>query len=88
MALDKKAVREWAAEYKLINEMERETLKSELPLIPPGEGARRYFLLSESLRAQIIEARAIFADQRRERYLSLEARLRKIAEVQRHGLSN
>ncbi len=88
MALDKKAVKEWKAEYQINNEMEREMLKRELPLILPGEGAMRYFRLCESLRTQIIESREIFADQRRERYLALEARLRKIAEYQRHGISS
>ncbi len=88
MEMDKKAVKEWKAEYELINAAEREMLKQELPLILPGEGAMRYFRLCESLRTQIIESREIFADQRRERYRALEARLRKIAEYQRHGFSS
>jgi len=88
MEMDKKAVKEWKAEYELINAMEREMLRQELPLIPPGEGALRYLHFCESLRAQIADSREIFADQRRERYLILEARLKKIAERSRHDISS
>lgn len=84
MAMDKKAVKEWAAEYKVINEMEREELKRELPLIPPGEGALRYFRLCQFLTKLSPDAREAFADERRERYLVLEARLRTVAEYIHH----
>jgi len=44
MALDKKAVKEWAAEYKLINEMEREELRARLESETIEESVRRYFI--------------------------------------------
>jgi len=34
-------IKEWAAEYRAINDAEREMLKQELPLIPPKEGILR-----------------------------------------------
>jgi hypothetical protein len=37
-------VQEWAAEYKLINEAEREDLKRRLPHEPVEESVRSYFL--------------------------------------------
>ena len=43
MALDKKAVKEWAAEYKLINEMEREELRARLETETIEESVRKYF---------------------------------------------
>ncbi|GAB4505525.1 MAG: hypothetical protein Fur0043_25210 [Anaerolineales bacterium] len=43
MAMDKKAVKEWAAEYKLINEMEREELRARLETETIEESVRRYF---------------------------------------------
>lgn len=88
MALDKKAVKEWAAKYRLINEAEREMLKHELPLIPPGEGTRRYFRLCQFLTRLSPDARETFADERREHYLALEMRLRKAAEYFHHDLPN
>lgn len=81
-------VKEWVAEYRLINEAEREMLKYELPLIPPGDGAMRYFHLCEFLARISSDAREIFADERRERYIILETRLRKIAEYLRHDISS
>ena len=39
-------VKEWAAQYKLINEAEREDLKRRLPLEPVEESVRSYFALS------------------------------------------
>lgn len=84
MALDKKAVQEWSAEYKIVNEMEREALKRELPLISPGEGTLRYFRLCQFLTKLSPDAREAFADEWRERYLALEARLRKVAEYIHH----
>ena len=36
-------VKEWAAEYKLINAAEREDLKRRLPLEPVAESVRSYF---------------------------------------------
>ncbi|MBM3181197.1 MAG: hypothetical protein FJZ86_12690 [Chloroflexi bacterium] len=44
MALDKKAVKEWAAEYKLINEMEDAELRARLDTETIEESVRRYFV--------------------------------------------
>jgi hypothetical protein len=84
MEMDKKAVKEWAAEYRLINIAEREMLKQELPLIPPGAGTLRYFRLCQFLTKLSPDAREAFADERRVHYLALEARLRKVAEYFHH----
>jgi len=88
MTLDKKVVREWKAEYRLINMAEREMLKQELPLLLPGEGTLRYFRLCQFLTKLSPDSREIFADERRERYIVLEARLRKIARYFRYDISS
>jgi hypothetical protein len=41
--MDKKAVKEWAAEYKLINEMEREELRQRLLNETIEQSVRSYF---------------------------------------------
>jgi hypothetical protein len=84
MLMDKMTVQEWAAEYRLINLAEREMLKQELPLIPPGKGAQRYFRLCEFLTKLSPEAREVFAEERREHYLALEVRLKKAARYFHH----
>jgi len=43
MALDKRAVKEWKAQYQLINEMEREELRARLETETIGESVRKYF---------------------------------------------
>ncbi len=43
MALDKKAVKEWKAQYQLINEMEREELRARLETETIEVSVRRYF---------------------------------------------
>ncbi len=73
-------VKEWAAEYRLINQAERESLKEELPLIPRGEGILRYFRLCEFLVRLSPDAHEVFADERRRYYLDLEERFRKAAK--------
>ncbi len=72
-------IKEWAAAYRAENEAEREMLKRELPQIPKGEGILRYFRLCDFLARLSPDAREAFADERRRRYLELEARLRKAA---------
>ncbi len=73
-------IKEWAAEYRLINQAERKMLERELPLLPKGEGILRYFRLCEFLTRLSPDAREAFADERQERYLDLEKRLRKAAQ--------
>ena len=72
-------VKEWAAEYRLINEAEREEQKQRLPLLSPQESIQSYLSLCEFLTKLSPEAREAFADERRKHYLDLEARLRKAA---------
>ncbi len=72
-------VKEWAAEYRRINEAELEDQKQRLPLLSPQEGIRRYFALCEFLVRISPEAREVFAEERRRHYLDLEARLKKAA---------
>ncbi|MFZ5820034.1 MAG: hypothetical protein ACOYYJ_09035 [Chloroflexota bacterium] len=43
MAMDKKAVQEWAAEYKIINEMEWEELRARLDTETIEDSVRKYF---------------------------------------------
>jgi hypothetical protein len=43
MEMDKKAVKEWKAQYQLINEMEREELRTRLDTETIEESVRRYF---------------------------------------------
>ena len=45
--MDSKAVKEWAAEYKLINEAEREELKARLANETIEQSIRSYFAMSE-----------------------------------------
>ncbi len=79
MALDKKAVKEWKAEYQLINQSERDMLSLELPLIPSRVGIERYFRLCEFLMQLSSDARDAFAEERRRHYLDMENRFRKAA---------
>jgi len=81
-------ITEWAAEYRAINDVEREMLKQELPLIPPKEGILRYFRLCEFVAILSLEARNIFAEERRKHYLELETRLGKAAEYWNYDFPN
>jgi hypothetical protein len=47
MALDKKAVQAWKAEYELINEMEREELKVRLATETVEQSIRSYFAMCQ-----------------------------------------
>jgi hypothetical protein len=72
-------VKEWAAEYRLINEAEHEDLKRRLPLELPQDSIRGYLSLCEFVVKLSPDAREAFAEERRQHYLGLEARLRKAA---------
>ncbi len=72
-------VKEWAAEYRLINEAEREELKWRLPRELPQDSIRSYLALCEFLVKLSPDAREAFAEKRRQHYLGLEADLRKAA---------
>jgi hypothetical protein len=47
MALDKKAVQEWKAQYELINAMEREELKARLAIETVEQSIRSYFAICQ-----------------------------------------
>jgi len=57
-------------------------------LIPPKEGILRYFRLCEFVAILSLEARNIFAEERRKHYLELETRLRKAAEYWNYDFPN
>ncbi len=73
-------LKEWAAEYRRINEAEFEDLKQRLPLESPQDSIRRYFALCRFLVRLSPDAREAFSEERRRYYLEMEARLRKAAE--------
>lgn len=81
MEMDKKAVKEWKAEYKLINEMEHEELKERLAHETVEESVRSYFAWNKLVLAfsgtpdeaeELQESRADF-------YLSLIKKWEQIA---------
>ena len=47
MEMDRKAVKEWVAEYKLINEAEREELKARLATETVEQSIRSYFAMCQ-----------------------------------------
>jgi hypothetical protein len=73
-------VKEWAAEYRRINEAEREDLRRRLPLELPQDSISSYLSLCEFVVKLSPDAREAFAEERRQHYLELEARIRKVAE--------
>ena len=72
-------IKEWAAEYRLINEAEHEDLKRRLPLELPQDSIRSYLSLCEFVVKLSPDAREAFAEKRRQHYLGLEAHLQKAA---------
>jgi len=72
-------IKEWAAEYRLINEAEHEDLKRRLPLELPQDSIRGYLSLCEFVVKLSPDAREAFAEERRQHYLGLEAHLQKAA---------
>jgi len=45
--MDKKAVKEWAAQYQLIHEMKREELRARLATETLEESVRKYFMCNK-----------------------------------------
>ncbi len=78
--MDAQAVKEWAAEYRRINEAEREDRRQRLPLELPQDSIRGYLALCEFVVKLSPDAHEAFAEERRRHYLGLEARIRKAAE--------
>jgi hypothetical protein len=73
-------IKEWAAEYRLIDESELEDLRQRLPSEPAERSIRSYLGLCEFVVKLSPDAREAFAEERRRYYLELEARVRKAAE--------
>ncbi len=72
-------VKEWAAEYRRINEAELADLKQMLPHEPIERSVRAYLDLCEFVVKLSPDARDAFAEERRKHYLGLEACLRQAA---------
>jgi hypothetical protein len=73
-------IKEWAAEYRLIDEAELEDLRQRLPSEPAERSVRTYLSLCEFMVKLSPDAREVFAEERRRYYLELEARVRKAAK--------
>jgi hypothetical protein len=74
-------IKEWAAEYRRIDEAELEDLKQRLPSVPVERSIRTYLSLCEFVVKLSPDAREVFAEERRRYYLELEVRIRKAAET-------
>ena len=73
-------LKEWAAEYRRINEAEFEDLRRRLPLESPQDSLRHYLALCKFLVTLSPDAREAFAEERRLHYLGMEAKWRMAAE--------
>ena len=73
-------IKEWAAEYRRINQADLEDLRQRLPLEPAERSIRSYLSLCEFVVKLSPDAREVVAEERRRYYLELEARMRKAAE--------
>lgn len=80
-------VKEWAEEYRLINEAKQEDLKRRLPQESAEESIRKYLDLCALVVKLSPEAREVFAEERRQHYLALEARLKQAARKWGYGVS-
>jgi hypothetical protein len=79
-------IKEWAAEYRRINEAELADLKQRLPSEPAERSIRTYLSLCEFLVKLSPDAREAFTEERRQYYLELEARIRKAADRWGHAV--
>jgi hypothetical protein len=79
-------IKEWAAEYRRINEAELADLKQRLPSEPAERSIRTYLSLCEFLVKLSPDAREAFAEERRRYYLELEASIRKAADRWGHAV--
>jgi hypothetical protein len=79
-------IKEWAAEYRRIDEAELEDLKQRLPSEPAERSIRSYLNLCEFLVRLSPDAREAFAEERRRHYLEMEALIRKAAERWGHAV--
>lgn len=81
-------IKEWAAEYRRINEAEWEDLKQRLPQEPVERSLRSYLSLCEFLVKLSPDAYDAFAEERRRHYQDLEACIRKAAERWGYAVPN
>ena len=84
--MDKKAVKEWAAEYKLINEMEREELEARLATETIEESIQSYFAmcqLATSL-AGSTDVPPELQEERERYYTELANKWERLAERLKH----
>lgn len=82
MEMDKKAVKEWKAQYQLINEMELEDLHARLETETIEESIRRYFawnklVLAFARRPDVPEE---LQESQTDHYLSLVAKWETLAQ--------
>jgi hypothetical protein len=84
--MDKKAVKEWAAEYKLINEMEREELRQRLPNETVEQSFRSYFAMCELALAfsGSPDVPPELQDAREKYYIELANKWKRLSERLKH----
>ncbi len=86
MTLDKKAVKEWKAEYELINAMEREELKERLATETVEQSIRSYFAmcqLATSL-AGSTDVPPELQEERERHYIELAEKWKWLAQRPKH----
>ncbi|KAF0106709.1 MAG: hypothetical protein FD146_2301 [Anaerolineaceae bacterium] len=86
MEIDKKAVKEWKAQYQLINEMEHEELKERLATETVEQSVRSYFAmcqLATSL-AGSTDVPPEFQEERERHYIELAEKWQRLAEKLKH----
>lgn len=82
MEMDRKAVKAWAAEYKLINEAEREELKARLATETVEQSIRSYFALCQlaTSLAGSTDVPPELQEARERHYIEIANKWKRIAE--------
>lgn len=82
MEMDKKAVKEWAAEYKLINEAEREDLIVRLATETVDQSIRSYFAMCKlaTALAGSTDVPPELQEARERHYVELADKWKRLAE--------
>ena len=86
MEMDKKAVKEWKAQYQLINEMEHEELKERMATETVEQSVRSYFAmcqLATSL-AGSTDVPPELQEERERHYIELAEKWQRLAEKLKH----
>ena len=86
MTMDKKAVKEWAAEYKAINEMEREELKERLATETVEQSIRSYFTMCQiaTSLAKSTDVPAELQERRERHYFEMAEKWTRLAQRLKH----